>query len=97
MSAFAFLISAIASLIWWVVIVQVILSWLISFNIVNTNNPFVYRLYYSLEKILEPLLRPIRNFLPNLGGIDLSPIILLIGVGFVERLLISSILPAIFL
>lgn len=93
MAAFDFLIHAICSLIWWIVIVNVILSWLISFNIINVNNPFVYQLYTSVDRVLEPLLRPIRRFLPNMGGLDLSPILLLIGIQFIEIFLRGTVLP----
>lgn len=96
MEALAFLIHATSSLIFYIVIGHVILSWLISFHIVNVNNQFVYQLYTNLDKILEPLLRPIRSFLPNMGSIDLSPIILLIGVKFIEILLLRTILPMFF-
>ena len=77
-----FLIGAISGLIFWIVIIHVIFSWLITFNIINMHNPFIYQIYTMLDRLLEPLLRPIRNFMPNLGGLDLSPIILLLGVQF---------------
>jgi YggT family protein len=96
MAALIFLIQAISKLIFWIVIGHVILSWLISFNIVNMNNQFVYQLYTSLDRLLEPMLKPIRSFLPKMGGLDLSPIILLIGVQFLEILLLSSVFPALF-
>jgi YggT family protein len=94
MAAFDFLIHSLCSLIWWIVIIHVVLSWLISFNIVNMNNQFVYQLYTNIDRLLEPMLRPIRRFLPNLGGLDLSPILLLIGVQFLEILLRGTVLPA---
>ena len=94
MAAFDFLIHSICSLVWWIIIIHVILSWLISFNIVNMNNQFVYQLYTNIDKLLEPMLRPIRRFLPNMGGLDLSPILLLIGVQFFEILLRGTVLPA---
>ena len=87
MLALCFLVQAISQLIWFVIIVHVIMSWLITFNIVNMNNKFVYQLFVGLDGLLMPLLAPIRRFLPNLGGLDISPIILLIAVGFVERLI----------
>ncbi len=96
MAAFDFLIHAISSLIWYIVIAHVILSWLISFNVVNMNNQFVYQLYINLDKLLKPMLRPIQKILPNMGGLDLSPIVLLIGIQFIEILLRGTILPALF-
>lgn len=77
-----FLIGAISTLIFWIVIAHVIMSWLITFNIINMHNQFVFQLYTMLEKLLEPMLGPIRRILPNLGGLDLSPIVLLLGVQF---------------
>lgn len=96
MAAIIFLIHALSQLIFWIVIGHVILSWLISFNVLNMNNQFVYQLYTNLDRLLEPMLRPIRKILPNMGGLDLSPIILLIGVQFLEILLIGTVLPALF-
>ncbi|HMK41285.1 MAG TPA: YggT family protein, partial [Methyloceanibacter sp.] len=58
----------------WVVIAGAILSWLIAFNVVNTNNRFVYQVADMLYRLTEPALRPIRSILPNLGGIDISPV-----------------------
>jgi YggT family protein len=96
MDAIIFLIHALSQLILWIVIGHVILSWLISFNVLNMNNQFVYQLYTNLDRLLEPMFRPIRKILPNMGGIDLSPIILLIGVNFLKILLLETILPALF-
>src|SRR5512143_2284411 len=62
----------------WVVIASAILSWLIAFNVVNTNNRFVYQVADMLYRLTEPALRPSRNILPNRGGIDISPVILLL-------------------
>jgi YggT family protein len=62
----------------WVIIGGVILSWLIAFNVVNPYNPFVRSLWQALTALTEPLLRPIRRMLPDLGGIDISPMILLL-------------------
>lgn len=96
MDALIFLIQSVSSLVFWIVIGHIILSWLISFNIVNTNNPFVYQLYTGLDRLLEPMLRPIRSVLPTMGSIDLSPIVLLIGVRFFEILLLGTVIPAVF-
>ncbi len=71
----------------WVIIAQAILSWLVAFNVINTQNRFVYSLVKGLDRFLNPLLRPIRNVLPDLGGIDLSPMVLILGVMLAQRLL----------
>lgn len=63
----------------WVVIASVVMSWLIAFGVINAYNPFVRSLWQGLNAVTEPFLRPIRNALPNLGAIDISPIVLLIA------------------
>lgn len=80
----------------WIVIASAILSWLIAFNIVNTRNQFVSMIGEALWRITEPALRPIRRFLPNLGGIDLSPIILLLLIFLIQRIIILYIYPSVF-
>jgi YggT family protein len=80
----------------WVVIAGAILSWLIAFNVVNTQNRFVYSVADMLYRITEPALRPIRNVLPNLGGIDISPVILILFLLFIrDVVLLGWILPAV--
>ena len=69
------------------IFVHFIMSWLISFNVLNVRQPFVAQVWYSLQRILEPVYRPIRRILPDLGGIDLSPLVLLLGLMFLQRLL----------
>src|SRR5215471_13815547 len=77
----------------WVVIAAVILSWLVAFNVVNTRHPFVAAVADFLYRITEPVLRPIRNLMPNLGGIDISPIILFLIIILIERVIIYYIYP----
>lgn len=80
----------------WVVIASAILSWLIAFNVVNTSNRFVYSVADMLYRITEPALRPIRSILPNLGGIDISPVILILLLLFIrDVVLLGWILPAV--
>lgn len=71
----------------WVVIIQAILSWLIAFNVVNTRNRFVFAVGDFLYRITEPALRPIRRFMPNLGGVDVSPVVLLLALFFLKEVL----------
>ena len=72
----------------WMVIVQAVMSWLVAFGVINTRNRFVYMVGDFLYRITEPLLRPIRNgFLPDLGGLDLSPVVLLLAIVFVQNVL----------
>ncbi len=71
----------------WLVIIQAILSWLVAFNVVNTRNRFVYMVGDFLYRITAPALKPIRRFIPNLGGIDLSPLVLILGLIFLKGVL----------
>ena len=71
----------------WVVIISAILSWLVAFNVINTSNPFVSTLGDFLWRITEPALRPIRRILPNLGGIDISPVVLILLLYFAQMVL----------
>ena len=72
----------------WLLIISAVLSWLIAFNVLNTRNQFVSTVWDMLYRITEPALRPIRNIMPNLGGIDISPVILVIGLLFLKQLVI---------
>ena len=80
----------------WLLIASAILSWLIAFNVVNTRNQFVASVAEFLYRITEPLLRPIRNFMPNLGGLDISPIILILIIMFIQRVITYYIYTAVF-
>ena len=72
----------------WIVIISAILSWLVAFNVINTRNQFVYTIGRALHALTDPVLRPIRRVLPNLGGIDISPIIVLLLIFFLQRMLL---------
>lgn len=76
--------NAVVELYIWCLIIWVILSWLVAFNVVNTRNRFVSVVGDFLDRITEPVLRPIRRVLPNLGGIDISPILLILLIYFVR-------------
>ena len=80
----------------WVVILGAILSWLIAFGVVNIRNDLVRTAWNLFLALTEPFLRPIRNFLPNTGGIDLSPIVLLLGVMLIERIIVYYVYPNVF-
>lgn len=79
----------------WIVIAMVIFSWLYAFNVVNNSNRFVAMVGEFLYKATEPALRPIRRIMPELGGIDISPIILFVLIFFLERIIINVLAPAI--
>jgi YggT family protein len=73
----------------WAIIISVIMSWLVAFNVINTHNRFVYMVGSALSSITEPALRRIRGVLPVMGGIDFSPIILILAVYFVQMVLVQ--------
>ncbi len=79
----------------WIVIASVIFSWLYAFNVINNNNQFVGMVGNFLHKATEPVLRPIRRVLPDLGGIDISPIVLFVGVYFLQRFIVNVLAPAV--
>ena len=80
----------------WVVIVNVIISWLVSFNVLNAQNRFVYAILDLSYRLTDPLLNKIRRFLPNLGTLDISPIILLVLIWFLQTCMYLYVAPIIF-
>ena len=74
----------------WVVIIGAVLSWLIAFDVVNRRNRAVYTIADSLYRLTEPALRPIRKVLPDLGGLDISPVILILGLIFIRDVVLLS-------
>ena len=81
----------------WIVIASAILSWLVAFNVVNTNNRVVLMIGDTLYRLTEPALRPIRNILPNLGGIDISPVILILLLLFIRDVVLLGWLAPMFI
>lgn len=87
----ASLVQSIASVLELGLFIYIVISLLISFNVINSYNQFVSVVYTTLGKIFEPMLRPIRNILPDMGGLDLSPILLFIAIRFISGILVSTI------
>ena len=87
MNPFLWLVDTLITLYIWILIAAAVLSWLIAFNVVNTRNPIVSNIGEFLYRVTEPALRPIRSIMPNLGGIDISPVILIIGLLFLKQLI----------
>lgn len=87
MQAVFWLINELLNLYWWVIILGAVLSWLVAFEVVNTRNRFVAMALDFTYRLTEPAMRPIRRFLPDMGGIDISPVILLLGIMFLQKLL----------
>ncbi len=96
MIAIFYLVLQLLKLYSYVVIVNVILSWLIAFNILNSQNRFVYSILEFSYRLTDPILNKIRRFLPNLGSLDISPIILLLLIWFIEMCMKLYIAPIIF-
>ena len=80
----------------WLLIASAVLSWLIAFNVVNTRNQVVATVGEFLWRITEPVLRPIRNIMPNLGGIDISPVIVILVIFFLQSVITRYIYPNVF-
>ena len=87
------LVDTVISIYIWLLIASVVLSWLIAFNVINTGNRFVYQARDFLYRITEPALRPIRNLLPNLGGVDISPVILILALHFIRVFINRDLAP----
>ena len=81
------LIDRIIDIYVWVIILSAVLSWLVAFDIINMRNRFVYLVGDALNRITEPVYRPIRRFLPDMGGLDLSPLIVILGLWFLRNLM----------
>ena len=96
MIAIFYLVLQILKLYSYVVIINVVISWLIAFNILNTQNRFIYSILEFSYRLTDPILNKIRRFLPNLGSLDISPIILLLLIWFVEMCMKLYIAPMIF-
>ncbi len=87
MQSFLGLVDIILELYVWLLVIWVIISWLVTFDVINTRNRFVYLVSDFLYRITEPVLRPIRRVVPNLGGMDISPVILILGIWFTRSLM----------
>ena len=96
MTAIIWLIDQVIGLFIFIVIGQVVLSWLIAFSVLNTQNRFIYMVGDFFHRATEPALKPIRRVMPNLGGLDIAPIVLILALIFLRRLLIFDIAPALY-
>jgi YggT family protein len=78
------------NVLWWIIIIQAILSWLLAFNVLNTSSPAVRQIALALDKLTAPLYRPIRRIMPDFGGIDFSPMVVLLIILIVQKLLAGA-------
>ncbi len=93
MASFLTLFNFALNLAWWIIIVQVILSWLINFDVINLRQPVVHQVWKGLNRITAPVYRPIRRMLPDLGGIDVAPIIVLFGLYALQTVVYNNLAP----
>ena len=90
MDSFKIILLMILNFAWWMIIVQAVMSWLISFNVLNIRQPFVYQIWSGLNRVTEPVYRPIRNVLPAMGGLDLTPVVVLIGISALQVVIANN-------
>ena len=96
MKSLLILFDNVISLYIWILIINAIISWLIAFNILNTSNRFVYSILDVSYKLTDPPLNFIRRFIPNLGSIDISPIVMILGLMFLRNLIFEMFAPSLF-
>ncbi|MBO9709866.1 MAG: YggT family protein [Caulobacter sp.] len=85
-----FIVSALLSLLWWAIVISAVLSWLVAFDIINLRNRAVYSISTFLDRVTDPILRPFRRMIPPLGGVDISPIIVLLIISGVQNILLPA-------
>lgn len=83
------IVDVLLQVLMWIIVIQAILSWLVAFNVINTHNDFVRSFLHALDRLTRPLYRPIRKLLPDFGGIDFSPIVVILLI-YVIRILLSG-------
>ena len=88
------ILQVLLNVVWWVIIIQFVLSLLIAFNVINTSSPFIRSLHDGLDRLTEPMYRPIRRLLPNTGGIDFAPAVVLVLMAIINIILNNIALSA---
>jgi len=83
------------NVLWWIIIIQAVMSWLIAFNVINTHNEFVRSVMIALDRLTTPLYRPIRRVLPDLGALDLAPMVILLGIIILQQAVLPPIINAV--
>jgi len=96
MKSIFILLDSVITIYLWVIIVNALLSWLVAFNILNTQNRFVFSVLNATYKLTDPALNKIRKFIPTFGSIDISPIILILGLMFLRNLVFEIFAPSLF-
>ena len=96
MKSIFILLDSLITIYLWVIIINALLSWLVAFNILNTQNRFVFSVLDTTYKLTDPILNKIRRFVPTFGSIDISPIILILGMMFLRNLVFEIFAPSLF-
>jgi YggT family protein len=84
------IISYLLTIVWWIIVIQAVMSWLIAFNVINTHNEFVRSVWQALDRMTEPLYRPIRKILPDFGALDLSPLVVLLALAILQNFILPT-------
>lgn len=85
------ILQVLLDVLFWIIMIQIIISWLFAFNVINHQNDFIRQLVRGLDSLTEPIYRPIRRILPDFGGIDFSPMVVLLLIGILQRILLPNI------
>ena len=96
MKSIFILLDSIITIYLWIIIINAVLSWLVAFNILNTQNRFVFSVLDTTYKLTDPILNKIRRFVPTFGSVDISPIILILGLMFLRNLVFEIFAPSLF-
>jgi len=96
MKSLFLLIDSVINIYIWLIIINAILSWLVAFNVLNTQNRFVFAVLNATHQLTDPVLNKIRKFIPNLGSIDISPVVLILLLFFIRNLFIELLAPNLF-
>ena len=96
MKSIFFLVDSVINIYIWLIIINVILSWLVAFNVLNTQNKFVFAVLNATHQLTDPVLNKIRRFIPNLGSIDISPVVLILLLIFIRNLFLELLSPNLF-
>ena len=96
MKSIFILLDSVITIYLWIIIINALLSWLVAFNILNTQNRFVFSILETTYKLTDPILNRIRRFIPMFGSIDVSPVILILGLMFLRNLVFEIFAPSLF-
>jgi len=88
MNPFIFTLIFVIDILWWIMIIHIVMSWLIQFQVLNAYQPLVRQIWQGLTAVLEPIYRPVRNLLPRTGGLDFTPLVVFVGLIFLRQFII---------